>query len=173
MISSVLLWAVITSSSPHPRNCAFRPETVISNAPPQRLYPKRHSCTSLVTFRALGLLTAEGLTPKLKLPSNRTYRMADFSLSAWSRRVRQSADVVSSRMGDSGVLVHLQTNRIFEVNATGLRIWELAGDGRTLLDIKERLQREFEVEPERLERELLALVAELSREGMLDDDNPQ
>ena len=99
--------------------------------------------------------------------------MADFSLSAWSRRVRQSADVVSSRMGDSGVLVHLQTNRIFEVNATGLRIWELAGNGRTLLDIKERLQREFEVEPERLETELMALVAELSREGMLDDDNPQ
>jgi len=99
--------------------------------------------------------------------------MADFSLSAWSRRVRQSADVVSSRMGDSGVLVHLQTNRIFEVNATGLRIWELAGDGRTLLDIRETLQREFEVEPERLETELLALVAELSREGMLDDDNPQ
>jgi hypothetical protein len=100
--------------------------------------------------------------------------MTDFSPSAWSRRVRQSADVVSSRMGDTGVLVHLRTNRIFEVNATGLRIWELAAEGRTLLDIKERLQREFEVEPERLEMELMALVAELSREGMLDDDdNPQ
>ena len=53
------------------------------------------------------------------------------------------------------------------------RIWELAGDGRTLLEIKERLQREFDVEPERLETELLALVAELSREGMLDDDNAE
>ena len=102
--------------------------------------------------------------------------MTDFSLSSdasWSRRVRQSADVVSSRMGDTGVLVHLRTNRIFEVNATGLRIWELAGDGRTLLEIKERLQREFEVDTERLEAELLALVAELTREGILDDDNPE
>ncbi|MEO5896085.1 MAG: PqqD family protein, partial [Vicinamibacterales bacterium] len=100
----------------------------------------------------------------------------DFSLSSdasWSRRVRQSADVVSSRMGDTGVLVHLRTNRIFEVNATGLRIWELAADGRTLLDIKETLQREFEVDTDRLEAELLALVAELTREGILDDDNPQ
>jgi hypothetical protein len=102
--------------------------------------------------------------------------MADFSLSSdasWSRRVRQSADVVSSRMGDTGVLVHLRTNRIFEVNATGLRIWELAGDGQTLLDIRTMLQREFEVETERLDAELLALVAELTREGILDDDNPQ
>ena len=69
--------------------------------------------------------------------------MADPSqgYTGWSRKVRQSADVVSSRMGDAGVLVHLQTNRIFEVNATGLRIWELAGDGRTLLEIEERLRR--------------------------------
>jgi hypothetical protein len=92
----------------------------------------------------------------------------------WSRRVRQSAQAVSSRLGDAGVLVHLQTNRIFEVNATGLRIWELAGEGRTLGEIEQTLQGEFEVEPERLRSELLALVAELSREGLLiDDDDAQ
>ena len=36
---------------------------------PERLYPNRDSCTSLVTLRGPGLLTAEGDTPKLKLPS--------------------------------------------------------------------------------------------------------
>jgi hypothetical protein len=90
-----------------------------------------------------------------------------------SRRIRQSADVVSNRLGDAGMLVHLQTNRIFEVNATGLRIWELAGEGRTLGEIEGMLQGEFDVEPERLRTELLALVGELSREGMVDDDDPQ
>jgi hypothetical protein len=90
-----------------------------------------------------------------------------------SRRIRQSAQVVSSRLGDAGVLVHLQTNRIFEVNATGLRIWELAGQGRTLAEIEQTLRGEFDVEPARLRSELLALVAELSREGLVDDDDPQ
>ena len=102
--------------------------------------------------------------------------MADSSRdegAAGSRRIRQSPKVVSSRLGDVGVLVHLETNRIFELNATGVRIWELAGDGRTLGEIEATLQREFEVEPERLRRELAALVAELTREGMVDDDNPQ
>ena len=102
--------------------------------------------------------------------------MADSSLAGgapWSRRIRQSAQVVSSRLGDVGVLVHLQTNRIFEVNATGLRIWELAGQGRTLGQISDALQREFTVEPERLRTDLLALVAELAREGMVDDDSTQ
>ena len=99
--------------------------------------------------------------------------MADYSLGGdrvWSRRIRQSPEVVSSRLGDAGVLVHLKSNRIFEVNATGLRIWELAGAGRTLADIREALQDEFDVQPERLREELLALVAELAREGLVNDD---
>jgi len=86
------------------------------------------------------------------------------------RRIRQSAQVVSSQLGDAGVLVHLRTNRIFEVNATGLRIWELAGQGRTLGEIEDRLRGEFDVEPARLRTELLDLVSELSREGLLETD---
>jgi hypothetical protein len=102
--------------------------------------------------------------------------MADFSLGGdrvWSRRIRQSPQVVSSRLGEAGVLVHLKTNRIFEVNATGLRIWELAAEGRTLADIQEVLQNEFDVRPERLREELLALVAELAREGLVNEDDEQ
>ena len=85
-----------------------------------------------------------------------------------SRRIRQSAQVVSSQLGDAGVLVHLRTNRIFEVNATGLRIWELAGEGRTLAEIEATLRGEFDVDPARLHTELLNLVDELSREGLLE-----
>ncbi len=99
--------------------------------------------------------------------------MAEFSFGDGgtdSTRVRQSPDVVSSRLGDAGVLVHLRTNRIFEVNATGLRIWELIGEGRTLAEIQEVLQGEFDVEPERLRQECLALVTELAREGLVNDD---
>ena len=100
--------------------------------------------------------------------------MADISLGGQdpsARRIRQSAQVVSSRLGDAGVLVHLQTNRIFEVNATGLRIWELAGTGRTVGEIEDTLRGEFDVEPARLHTELLELVSELSREGLLEHDD--
>jgi hypothetical protein len=102
--------------------------------------------------------------------------MADFSIGggrSGPSRVKQSPNVVSSRLGDAGVLVHLQTNRIFEVNATGLRIWELIGEGRTLAEIEEALRSEFEVEPERLRQEFLALVSELAREGLVNDDDHQ
>ena len=40
-----------------------------------------------------------------------------------------SADVVAEMTGDHMVLIHMQTNKIFELNRTGARVWELLGEG--------------------------------------------
>ena len=85
-----------------------------------------------------------------------------------TRVLRQNQDVASSRLGDTGVLVHLRTNRIFELNATGLRAWEIIGTGCAELDVLEQLQREFDVDPERVRLELTLLVEAMVREGLLD-----
>lgn len=90
-----------------------------------------------------------------------------------SRRVRPSAQAVSSRLGDAGVLVHLQTNRIFELNSTGMRIWELLGEGRRLDDVERVLQHEFDGDHERLRSDMLNLIEALSREGLVDDHDGQ
>ena len=82
--------------------------------------------------------------------------------------LRQSPDVVSSRLGDAGVLVNLRTNRILELNATGIRIWELIGEGQVVSGIARQLLEEFDVAPEQLQAELLRLVADLVREGLVD-----
>ena len=76
-------------------------------------------------------------------------------------------------MGDAGVLVHLQTNRIFELNATGLRIWELLGEGRRLGEIERTLEAEYTADRNQLRAEMLALIEELSREGLVSDDDAQ
>jgi len=82
--------------------------------------------------------------------------------------LRQSPDVVSSRLGDAGVLVNLRTNRILELNATGIRIWELIGDGQTMSGIARQLREEFDVDLDQVQRELTRLVADLEREGLVD-----
>lgn len=94
--------------------------------------------------------------------------MSNEGASSPSRQLRQSEDVVSSRVGDAGLLVHLQTNRIFELNTTGVRIWELIGEGRTTDEIERVLQSEFDVTPEQLRQEISELVTSLFREGLLD-----
>ena len=102
--------------------------------------------------------------------SDTTLQMSD---DASGRRVRPSPEVVSSRMGDTGVLVHLQTNRIFELNATGVRVWELLGEGRGLDDVERVLQQEFEGDPGQLRADLLSLIDALERERLINDDRGQ
>jgi hypothetical protein len=80
--------------------------------------------------------------------------------------------VVSSRLGDSGVLVHLRTNQIFELNATGVRVWELLEQGRRLESIEQTLAAEFDVDAGRVREEVATLVGELQRQGLLDVGEP-
>ena len=82
--------------------------------------------------------------------------------------LRQSPDVVSNRLGEGGVVVNLRTNRIFELNATGMRAWELMGECHGMQDIARRLQDEFAGDPDLVFAELQQLVADLAREGLID-----
>lgn len=87
-----------------------------------------------------------------------------------ARILRQGRDAVSNRLGDGGVVVNLRTNRIFELNATGMRAWELIGEGHTRVEIERRLEEEFDVEPARVRAELATLIADFAREGLVDAD---
>jgi hypothetical protein len=77
------------------------------------------------------------------------------------------ADVVSRRVGQGAVLVHLVTNRIFELNATGARIWELIVAQEDRDGIVRSLVEEFDVAPDRARQELTHLIEALQREGLL------
>ena len=82
--------------------------------------------------------------------------------------MRRNPQVVSSGLGEAGVLVHLQTNRIYELNATGFRIWELAGDGCALSKIADALGREFDGDAGLIRGELRSLIDDLTREGLIE-----
>ena len=113
------------------------------------------------------------LRPLQRPPDTRNLRSSLATMSiepgdAVPARVRHHPQVVSSRLGDGGVLVHLHTNRIFELNATGFRVWELIGQGLDPAGIVDTLAGEFTVDRERLRTEVYELVSSLLREGLLD-----
>jgi len=85
-------------------------------------------------------------------------------------RLRASPDVVHRRVDDGIVLVHLRTNRIFSLNRTGARLWELLGDGSTRAELRQKLLREFDVEPMVVDAELDSILPELMSEGLLEAD---
>src|SRR4051812_48927288 len=82
--------------------------------------------------------------------------------------IRPNQNVVSRAVGESTVLVHLRTNRIYELNTTASRIWELVGSGEGQAEIVRLLSSDFAVTAEVAEREFKALLINLEREGLLE-----
>lgn len=91
------------------------------------------------------------------------------SSSTGDRRWRPSPDVVHQNLRGEIVLVHLQTNRIYSLNPTGARLWELLVEGRSYDEIKQQLLEEFEVAENQLEREMEALLSSLRVEQLVVD----
>jgi len=78
-----------------------------------------------------------------------------------------SPDVVSRKLDDNAVLVQLQTNRIYALNDTGARFWELLVEGKSRGEIEATLQHEYDVPAEQVASEIDRLVGELQRERIL------
>jgi len=80
--------------------------------------------------------------------------------------IRTSPDVVARRLEDEIVLVNLTTNRIFSLNRTGGRYWELLDEGLEQEVIVGRLLDEFDVDRPPLEQKIADSTAQLRREGL-------
>jgi hypothetical protein len=78
-------------------------------------------------------------------------------------RLTVDPDVVAERVGDSLVLVHLETNRIYELNPTAARVFELMREGKDRAAIEAVLLEEFAVEPAALAASFDSFLAELRR----------
>lgn len=80
---------------------------------------------------------------------------------------RPNPDVVFRDVEGETVLVHLGTNRIYALNATGARLWQLLTEGYDRSALTRRLLEEFDVEPAALEREIDGLLSELTEEELV------
>lgn len=67
---------------------------------------------------------------------------------------RANPDVLAQRLDDVIVLVHLQTDRILELNRTAARLWELLGSGCNRSQIQQQMLQEFDVTEKQLTEEI-------------------
>ena len=77
-------------------------------------------------------------------------------------RVRLNPDVLAQRVEDNLVLVHLDTNQIYNLNDSAARLWELLAAGLDVDEAKQQLLQEFEVSMEQLERDIAAVLKSLA-----------
>ncbi len=95
--------------------------------------------------------------------------MSDMNTEAISldRTVQHAPDVLFQQVGEETVLLDLAGENYFGLNVVGARIWQLIGDGATLQGVFDSLVQEFDAEPERIRADLLALVDELAKAGLV------
>jgi hypothetical protein len=74
---------------------------------------------------------------------------------------------VHQRLEGEIVLVNLKTNRIFALNRTGARLWELLEAGCDRSEISRRMQTEFDVDAAQLDQEIEALLSSLIDEELV------
>ena len=88
-------------------------------------------------------------------------------MNAPATTIRAHPDVVAQRLEDEVVLVNLQTNRIFALNPTAARYWELLVGGNDQEQIVRIMCDEFDVGEDHLRAEIHSLVSSLASEQLV------
>ena len=89
-----------------------------------------------------------------------------------TRLPRPLPSVVSRPVGDGAVLLNMQDETYFGLNAAGLTIWErLASDGATADSVVDALSAQFpEIPRETLRADLIELLAQLREHHLVQAD---
>jgi hypothetical protein len=134
----------------------------------------------------VGKVAASGGGPvrlRERLRARRAKRFADFRVRAipfsnWSNVVEAplslnsivvaSAQQVSCALGDEAAILNTQNSVYYGMNEVGASVWELLKAPRRVSDLRDEILREYEVDEERCERDVLALLEKLRSEGLIE-----
>lgn len=79
-----------------------------------------------------------------------------------------SSDAIFSRLAEEIVILNLRSGVYHGLESVGSRVWELICQPAAVGAVRDALVDEYDVEPDRCERDLLALFEELKAHGLLE-----
>lgn len=88
------------------------------------------------------------------------------TLRSWSAYA-PSGGLIARRLGDEMVIVNLGRSRIYELNPTATRLWELLADGLDVPALARRLAEEYDVDAAVAEDDVVRTLGELADEGLV------
>jgi hypothetical protein len=75
---------------------------------------------------------------------------------------------VSCDLDGESVILDLKNGVYYGLDAVGARIWDLIQEPRAVHEVRDALVQQYDVEPERCERDVLVLLEELAAEGLIE-----
>jgi hypothetical protein len=76
--------------------------------------------------------------------------------------------VISADLGAEKALLSMRDGVYYGLNTVGAAIWELISEARPVWEIRDSIVARFDVDPERCERDVLKVLAELKRSGLIE-----
>ncbi len=83
-------------------------------------------------------------------------------------RVVAGPDQVSCDLGGEAAILHLTSSTYYSLDPVGARIWSLLGHPIEVRALRDRILAEYEVAPDRLERDLLGLLGQLAAAALIE-----
>ena len=84
-----------------------------------------------------------------------------------NQKIEISPDVLFQEVGGETVLLDLESEHYFGLDAVGTRIWSLIGEGVSVDDMVDTLLEEYEVERATLEADVAELLSRLAEAGLI------
>ena len=91
---------------------------------------------------------------------------------SFDAQVRVPDNVLFRQLEDESVLLHLKKEIYYGLDDVGTRIWTALTQSETIQAAFDVLAAEYDVEPERLQRDLSGLVHNLVDKGLLEVQQP-
>ena len=84
--------------------------------------------------------------------------------------MRISGDIVARKVGDSGIIVKIKSNKLFEVNETGFFIWQGLEKNQCYRKIIESLMEEFGIDERKAKKDVDEFFNELCKRDLISLD---
>ncbi|EAW38838.1 PqqD family peptide modification chaperone [Lyngbya sp. PCC 8106] len=80
-------------------------------------------------------------------------------------------DQISTHLGGETLILHLTSGTYYGLNPVGKRIWDLIQEPKTVAEIRDTLLTEYEVDLEQCDRDLKAILQQLSEQQLIKIDD--
>jgi hypothetical protein len=82
--------------------------------------------------------------------------------------ISPARDILVSEFGDELVILNLRDGIYYGLDDVGARIWRILKQSATISAIRDALVEEYDVDPDRSERDVRALVEECASRGLVE-----
>ena len=82
--------------------------------------------------------------------------------------VRRTGEMIETEVDGELVALHVENGTCYGFNGTATRIWAMIAEPKPFGEIRDALVREYDVEPDTCEAQLLDLLKDLEADGLIE-----